>query len=214
MEEDNKLTRIQQIYERKPTLVEHIYEGKTVISVRELIKRIKKAGYVKIKGTGGHRKFKHAEYGKKVGVLTVSGRERDDAKDYQINQFELQLDRIKELDKKEGVTRKYESKRRSDYMINEKYNPDYYMKDLKQIETYKGKYRIYSFSDSNRNGEFCVLCPDMGEIVGQNDIDVYKNNKDLMIDDLKDNIDFKINYIKKEMGGEWYNGELKKTIRV
>jgi len=40
----------------------------------------------------------------------------------------------------------------------ERYRPHSFMKDLKYIETYKGKYRIFSFNDSEG---FHVFSPDI-----------------------------------------------------
>ncbi|MBU4446507.1 MAG: type II toxin-antitoxin system HicA family toxin [Candidatus Marinimicrobia bacterium] len=47
--------------------------------IRELVKELKKAGFVNRGGKGSHRNFKHH----KGIVLTISGRFGDDAKPYQ-----------------------------------------------------------------------------------------------------------------------------------
>jgi len=50
--------------------------------IRELIKNIKKAGFIEIAnaGKGSHRKFVHLKY---PGAVTISGKSGEDAKKYQ-----------------------------------------------------------------------------------------------------------------------------------
>lgn len=50
--------------------------------VRELIRDLERAGFVKRGGKGSHRKFVHPEVHKPV---VISGKPGDDALDYQIN---------------------------------------------------------------------------------------------------------------------------------
>lgn len=53
--------------------------------IRELVWELLKAGFVEIKGSGkgSHRKFKHKNF---IGMVTLSGKEGDDAKKYQEKQ--------------------------------------------------------------------------------------------------------------------------------
>ncbi len=50
--------------------------------IRELLKDLRRAGFVKIPGAGkgSHRKFVHAKF---PGAVTISGKENGDAKRYQ-----------------------------------------------------------------------------------------------------------------------------------
>lgn len=62
--------------------------------VRELIKRLKQAGFSEIgsAGKGSHRKFTHPNY---PGAVTLSGNISDDAKHYQIRQVNHAIEVVK-----------------------------------------------------------------------------------------------------------------------
>ncbi len=51
--------------------------------IRELIKDLRRAGFILDRQKGSHRQFKHSSL---AGVITVSGGEGDDAKTYQERQ--------------------------------------------------------------------------------------------------------------------------------
>ena len=62
--------------------------------IRELIKRLKQAGFSEIGGAGkgSHRKFAHPNY---PGAVTLSGNISDDAKRYQIRQVNHAIEVVK-----------------------------------------------------------------------------------------------------------------------
>jgi predicted RNA binding protein YcfA (HicA-like mRNA interferase family) len=51
--------------------------------IRDLLKELRKAGFVIDRQKGSHRQFKHPAF---TGVITLSGAEGDDAKPYQERQ--------------------------------------------------------------------------------------------------------------------------------
>ncbi|MFP3871196.1 MAG: type II toxin-antitoxin system HicA family toxin [Syntrophobacteria bacterium] len=57
--------------------------------IRDLIKDLKKAGFVDRGGKGGHRNFVHANV---VKPITLSGNENDDAKHYQEKAVRLAIE--------------------------------------------------------------------------------------------------------------------------
>jgi len=63
--------------------------------IRELIKKLKDAGFIEIGGAGkgSHRKFTHEKY---PGAVTISGSLGDDAKQYQVKQVNNAIERVKE----------------------------------------------------------------------------------------------------------------------
>jgi predicted RNA binding protein YcfA (HicA-like mRNA interferase family) len=63
--------------------------------IRELIRDLHDAGFVEIPGggKGSHRKFVHENY---QGVVTLSGKEGDDAKKYQEKHVELAIEEAAE----------------------------------------------------------------------------------------------------------------------
>jgi predicted RNA binding protein YcfA (HicA-like mRNA interferase family) len=59
--------------------------------IRQLIRRLEKAGFINRGGKGSHRNFKHPE-----GVrITVSGKKGDDAKRYQERQVDAAIAEVK-----------------------------------------------------------------------------------------------------------------------
>jgi len=59
--------------------------------IRELISRLKRAGFVERGGTGSHRNFVHPV----AGTVTVSGALGDDAKRYQMREVAQKLQEAK-----------------------------------------------------------------------------------------------------------------------
>ncbi|MCB9433903.1 MAG: type II toxin-antitoxin system HicA family toxin [Ardenticatenaceae bacterium] len=61
--------------------------------IRELVRDLRKAGFYEIVGgKGSHRKFAHKDY---AGVVTISGKEGDDAKRYQERQVQEAVESVK-----------------------------------------------------------------------------------------------------------------------
>jgi predicted RNA binding protein YcfA (HicA-like mRNA interferase family) len=62
--------------------------------IRELITKIKNAGFTEIGGggKGSHRKFTHKNF---PGAVTISGKSGSDAKHYQIKQVDQAIERVK-----------------------------------------------------------------------------------------------------------------------
>ncbi|MBI4374493.1 MAG: type II toxin-antitoxin system HicA family toxin [Deltaproteobacteria bacterium] len=60
--------------------------------VRDLIRQLKKAGFVDRGGKGSHRNFLHPRY---PFPVTISGREGDDAKQYQERAIQQALKGVK-----------------------------------------------------------------------------------------------------------------------
>ena len=63
--------------------------------IRDLLKDLRKAGFVLDRQKGSHRQFKHPSGG---GVITVSGTEGSDAKSYQERQIAKAIDSIEPKD--------------------------------------------------------------------------------------------------------------------
>jgi predicted RNA binding protein YcfA (HicA-like mRNA interferase family) len=63
--------------------------------VRELMKDLQDAGFVLLRGAGkgSHRKFIHDRF---PGAVTVSGKEGDDAFQYQEKQVKQAIEKVKE----------------------------------------------------------------------------------------------------------------------
>ena len=59
--------------------------------IRELIRDLKKAGFIDRGGKGSHRNFKHPRGAK----ITISGNPGDDAKQYQERDLEKALKKVK-----------------------------------------------------------------------------------------------------------------------
>jgi predicted RNA binding protein YcfA (HicA-like mRNA interferase family) len=61
--------------------------------IRELLTRLKNAGFTEIGGAGkgSHRKFIHEKY---PGAVTISGKAGDDAKHYQIQHVNQAIQRV------------------------------------------------------------------------------------------------------------------------
>jgi predicted RNA binding protein YcfA (HicA-like mRNA interferase family) len=61
--------------------------------IRDLIRELRDAGFYEIKGggKGSHRKFIHPKY---PGAVTLSGREGDDVKIYQVKQIKLAIESL------------------------------------------------------------------------------------------------------------------------
>lgn len=61
--------------------------------MRELVKDLESAGFTQIAGAGkgSHRKFGHDAYG---GIVTLSGKDGDDAKRYQEKQVRLAIEEV------------------------------------------------------------------------------------------------------------------------
>ncbi|MEA3445275.1 MAG: type II toxin-antitoxin system HicA family toxin [Bacteroidota bacterium] len=61
--------------------------------IRELIKELKDAGFVEIRGAGkgSHRKFTHDKYS---GAVTISGKLSDDARHYQVKQVNQAIESL------------------------------------------------------------------------------------------------------------------------
>lgn len=60
--------------------------------VRDLIRDLKRAGFVDRGGKGSHRNFVHPKVAKPI---TISGNENDDAKHYQEKAVRLALEEVK-----------------------------------------------------------------------------------------------------------------------
>lgn len=62
--------------------------------IREVIKDLKDSGFYQIPsaGKGSHRKYTHKDY---PGAVTLSGKEGDDAKQYQEKQVKAAIESIK-----------------------------------------------------------------------------------------------------------------------
>jgi len=60
--------------------------------IRDLIRDLKKAGFIDRGGKGSHRNFVHPDFTKPV---TVSGNEGDDAKHYQEKAVRLAIEEVK-----------------------------------------------------------------------------------------------------------------------
>ena len=78
-------------------VIYRIQPGRIIVpkKIRNLIKMLKDAGFVEIRGggKGAHRKFTHQSF---PGAVTISGNSGDDAKAYQSNQVKHAIERIKE----------------------------------------------------------------------------------------------------------------------
>jgi predicted RNA binding protein YcfA (HicA-like mRNA interferase family) len=63
--------------------------------IRQLIKDLEAAGFAKIQGggKGSHRKFTHERY---AGVVTLSGKDGDDAKPYQERHVRQAIDEVQD----------------------------------------------------------------------------------------------------------------------
>jgi predicted RNA binding protein YcfA (HicA-like mRNA interferase family) len=61
--------------------------------IRELVSELRDAGFTLIAGAGkgSHRKFKHAKY---PGAVTLSGKDGDDAKQYQEKQVKRAIEEV------------------------------------------------------------------------------------------------------------------------
>jgi predicted RNA binding protein YcfA (HicA-like mRNA interferase family) len=61
--------------------------------IRKLVKDLRDAGFAEVLGggKGSHRKFVHDRY---PGVVTISGKDGDDAKPYQERQLQKALDEV------------------------------------------------------------------------------------------------------------------------
>jgi predicted RNA binding protein YcfA (HicA-like mRNA interferase family) len=61
--------------------------------IRELIEKLKDAGFYEIRGggKGSHRKFTHARF---PGAVTLSGKSGDDAKPYQEKQIQQAIEQV------------------------------------------------------------------------------------------------------------------------
>jgi predicted RNA binding protein YcfA (HicA-like mRNA interferase family) len=65
-------------------------EARMPPKIRELISRLRRAGFVERAGKGSHRVFEHP-----VGIkISVSGALGDDAKSYQVKEIEKCLKRV------------------------------------------------------------------------------------------------------------------------
>jgi predicted RNA binding protein YcfA (HicA-like mRNA interferase family) len=63
--------------------------------IRELVKDLQDAGFELVAGAGkgSHRKFTHANY---PGAVTLSGRDGDDAKEYQERQVKRAIEEVQQ----------------------------------------------------------------------------------------------------------------------
>ena len=63
--------------------------------IRELVKDLRDAGFTLVSGAGkgSHRKFTHSNY---PGAVTVSGKDGDDAKQYQEKQVKRAIEKVQE----------------------------------------------------------------------------------------------------------------------
>lgn len=63
--------------------------------IRDLVKDLEDAGFELISGAGkgSHRKFVHQDY---PGAVTLSGKERDDAKPYQEKQVKRAIEEVQQ----------------------------------------------------------------------------------------------------------------------
>lgn len=63
--------------------------------VRDLVKDLRAAGFELVSGgaKGSHRKFTHVKY---PGAVTVSGKDGDDAKNYQEKQVKRAIEEVEE----------------------------------------------------------------------------------------------------------------------
>ena len=61
--------------------------------IRELVKDLKDAGFEEVSGggKGSHRKYTHPNY---QGAVTLSGKDRDDAKAYQEKQVKRAIEEV------------------------------------------------------------------------------------------------------------------------
>jgi predicted RNA binding protein YcfA (HicA-like mRNA interferase family) len=61
--------------------------------IRELVKDLRDAGFTLVSGAGkgSHRKFTHSKY---PGAVTVSGKDGDDAKQYQEKQVKRAIEEV------------------------------------------------------------------------------------------------------------------------
>ncbi len=242
MEENNKLTRIQQIYERGPTLVEQIYEGSAIMKVREYIKRLKAVGFIIYddRGKGGHRRAEHENYPHLN--TTISKQDGEDMVKKMISEWKYFKSEILRLDKENNIERSKKAKKylREAYMnntnldvVNEFDNPsmadvkkefkdkygmdatkEFYVEELEDIRDiqYHGKHKGYKI--------FTYINED-NEIVGRCPVlgvDVGENfiekkGIDPVVKEVKYVMDWFISSIR-ENGGVYQSPFLDKKIKV